>query len=103
MKTKAQGANNGTTLTGLPGTDGTAKATEFFKNVTAGVSALRRGLTATAAGDCGAINLWRDDAGKFRCEFYVRLTTRESTEFERLGQVVVWLQRWLPEIHGGAA
>lgn len=55
------------TLVDLPGTQ-SPKEYESCSSATGAIKALRKGLAATASGDRGAINLWRDDTGQLRGE-----------------------------------
>jgi len=64
---------------------------------------IKSGLAATSAADHGAINVWRDDAGKYRCHRMVFLAVKDSHEFDTLAQVRAWLPGALSKIRGDSA
>jgi hypothetical protein len=85
-------------LTGLSGTDGKSRECVFVRSVPATLKVLRSGLAATAAGDNGAINVWRDDDGNYRCEFQRFMSVKDSQIFRHLVSVESWLKEWLEKI-----
>jgi GH15 family glucan-1,4-alpha-glucosidase len=64
---------------------------------------LRAGLAATAAGDCGAINVWRDLSGSLRGEAMRRMITVDSQMFADLQEVASWTRKWLEKIEVDAS
>jgi hypothetical protein len=84
------------TLRGLPGTKRNRKA-GFVHSVTAALQALRAKGAATAASDNGALNIWRDDSGAYRCEFMRYRASVDRQIFHRVSDVRRWLKTWLPK------
>lgn len=83
-------------LTDLPGVSKKVVDCSFFRTINQCFNGLRKFNAVTAAGDNGAINVWRDDAGKYRVAFYRRLCTVASETFDSQKQVRIWLQQWMP-------
>lgn len=77
------------TLVDLPGTQ-SPKEYESCSSATGAIKALRKGLAATASGDRGAINLWRDDTGQLRGERFRFLLLQESAEFGTIASARIW-------------
>lgn len=53
----------------------------------------------TAAGDTGAVNVWRDDAGKWRADMQRRMHCLSKTTVEALTDLRPWLEEWWPQMH----
>ena len=85
-------------LRGLPGTLGVLEA-EIVRSVSGAVKALRAGKAATAAGPNGAINVWCDDAGVYRCEAMRLYRTLEATTFRAQKDICPWVRKWLAKIN----
>ena len=85
------------TLVGLPGTSGNTEAEEVHSR-TAAIRALRSGIAATASGDAGALNVWIDDGGKYRCEFMQHRATVRADVHQFIAAVDAWLAEWLPRM-----
>ena len=84
-------------LSGLPGRKRDLRALNVA-SPTAALLALRSKLAASAAGSDGALNVWRDDVGMYRCEFMRFRRTVDSRVFHRLIEVRGWLKEWLPKV-----
>lgn len=84
-------------LTNLPGRPGITKA-EGVSSRTAAINALRSGNAVTASGDDGAINVYRDNAGEFRCIFCQFRVRIKSETFRHLAAVDEWLREWFPKL-----
>ena len=84
-------------LSGLPGTQRDQEAV-YVTSPTGAIRALRGKLAATAAGDEGALNVWRDDAGAYRCEFQRYWVTVDHQTYRTLREVREWLTAWLPKM-----
>lgn len=74
----------------LPGAPGIRDA-EFFYSVSGCLSILRRGVVAGAAGDDGAINVWRDDSGILRANRCVRWSIVDTQQFDSIERLKQWL------------
>lgn len=70
------------------------------------VSGFKNGLTnhraCSGAGDHGAVIVWRDDAGGYRCAFQRFQNTIASVCLESKAAVYGWLKEWLPKMHARA-
>lgn len=51
-----------------------------------------------AAGDHGAVQVWIDDAGKYRGAFMQRFSIVDGQEFKTKKQINAWLKEWLPRM-----
>jgi len=81
-------------LVDLPGTSGDKEA-DLFYSATAAVNSLRAGRAATAAGDNGAINVWKDDAGNYRVELMRYRSTVMSASLSTLRAVRAHVKEYL--------
>lgn len=67
------------------------------------VNGFKRGLTnhraCSAAGDHGAVMVWQDDAGSYRCAFQRYCATLASATFNSKAGVYRWLAAFLPKMH----
>lgn len=61
---------------------------------------LREHRIVSAAGDNGAINVWRDDDGFFRAEAFRYMVTQDSKRFGAKKLALAWVRDWLPRIKG---
>jgi hypothetical protein len=87
-------------LVGLPGiADGAIDNVRFFKSVHGCMKLLRTERGATAAGDYGAVNVYLDDDGEYRCIFMVHFMTRSSVSMGTKRAVMQWLKEWLPHCY----
>lgn len=85
------------TLVDLPDTTGDVQAV-MVGSVTEAAKYLRQQMAVTAAGLTGALNVWRDDNGEWRCEFMRNLVTVERANFAHVAAVVQWLKEWWPSV-----
>ncbi len=80
-------------LTGLPGTSGSVPVV-FFKSAAECIRIMRnRSDAACAAGDNGAINVWRDKDGNLRAHVQRHQRTIDEAEFGKKGYNR--LSKWL--------
>ena len=86
-------------LIGLAGTR-KVRHCEFFESPSGAVSCLRRKMASTSAGDYGAINVWDDKDGNYRCESMAHYNVLDSQVFSSLRAVRSWVSIWLRKIHG---
>jgi hypothetical protein len=56
------------------------------------------GYAATTAGSNGAINIWQDDEGQYRCEAMRHLATVEKKRYKKIQQAIGWTNRWMQKI-----
>jgi hypothetical protein len=87
--------------TGLPGVrGGTIKPRgKHIARTVAGVMAiLQKGRIASAAGDDGAVTVWRDDEGSWRCEFSRWRSPVDNQTFDTKAAVQRWLVEWMPKL-----
>ena len=68
----------------------------LFINEASDVNAiLAKGKAATAADRNGAINIWVDDTGRFKCEAMRYMQTVEEKDFSQMSSVTRWAKKWL--------
>ena len=84
-------------LVGLPGTSRKIEAVIVDSGAQA-VKALRDGKAATAAGPNGAINVWIDDGGRYRCHLQVFREVNHSANCRSLRSVSAWVREYLARI-----
>ncbi len=82
---------------GLPGTR-KVRRVEMFRTPAGAIRLLRKRIVATAANDNGAVNVWDDREGFYRCESYRHMSILESRRFSNLREVRSWLKEWLRKI-----
>jgi hypothetical protein len=85
-------------LKALEGVAGGQKRAAQVSSRSAGMRGLMRFGAITAAGSDGAINVWLDDSGKYRCELYRDRRVVDRAEWQFLGAVDAWLAEKLPTI-----
>lgn len=86
-------------LIGLPGVaGGRIDDVSFFRTVSHAMKLLVTDRAATAAGDHGAVTVYRDDTGKWHCAFHRHWMEVEHTVVERKTDIRSWLLQWLPQI-----
>lgn len=86
-------------LSGLPGLSKSVEA-GGFSTVAGAMRCLRDNGAGTAAGDCGAINVWIDDRGYPRGEFMRYMSTKSRYEGGTKEGLQQWLKTWIPELEG---
>ena len=84
-------------LTNLPYTRKIRRC-EMVKSANAVIDCLRRGVAATAAGDTGAINVWDDRDGFYRCEAMRWRVTVNEQKYKSLRKVREWSKHWIAQI-----
>ena len=87
-------------LRGLPNTRKIRRC-EHISSAAVAVTLLRCGIAGTTANDYGAINVWNDWDGKYRCESMRHFVTLESKTFTSLTAVRKWVSVWLRNISTG--
>jgi len=82
-------------LTNLEGIDKDEIECDFIHNGNEVESILEKGIAATAAGDNGAINIWKDRDGFIRCESMKLMKTTDKKIFNNINDVQLWADEWL--------
>ena len=59
---------------------------------------LAKGIAAATADDNGALSIWIDDNGYYRCEAQRYCKTIDSRIYTHLKSVIKWATKWLEEI-----
>lgn len=86
-------------LSGLPGTgDKVFKIKEFGRSVSHMMRLYRKHRFATASGENGSINIWKDDKGKHRAERDRYKINMGELETSSLNVLQGWLKRNYPKI-----
>lgn len=71
---------------------------ERFRSGAEAVRWLSKRVACTAADDFGALNVWNDKFGKYRCEAMRWCRTVDSRTFTSLREVQRWCVEWLVRI-----
>jgi len=90
-------------LTGLPGVKRKETPCAGFRSPSGALRVLRRGLAASTASDNGAVIVWTDDAGFYRCEFNRHRQPINREKYRTQVQVVAWLKEWMPKMEKDVA
>lgn len=90
-------------LVGLEGIKRKQIEAVFFRSADELSSIIEEGKGATAAGDNGAINIWKDDTGFIRCEMQRYLRRMDSKIYRTISGAKRWATKWLKQIHSSDA
>jgi len=71
---------------------------EMFGSVAGALRILGKNLVATTANDNGALNVWKDRDGIYRCKSYLHRNILESKNYSNLRLVRAWLKKWMLKI-----
>jgi len=85
-------------LVGLEGVRKKALDARFFNKPVQASRFLRTHRALTAAGDNGAINVWIDDAGRYRATFYRHYATLSTWRGKQKTRLTEWLKAWMPKM-----
>lgn len=85
-------------LIDLPGTNGREIECEFATSVAGMIRGITRHMAATTAGDHGAVNVWVDDEGRYRSNFYRFMSTKDEQVFTSVKSLREWLKVWMPRM-----
>lgn len=85
-------------LVGLEGVRKKSLDARFFHKPSQASRLLRTHRALTAASDNGAINVWIDDAGRFRAAFYRHYQTLSSWRGKKKTRLTEWLNIWMPKM-----
>ncbi len=83
----------------LEGVRGGKRKGEWAKSAHAVFAVLKRNHVATDAGDHGALNVYRNDAGQYHCEFMRHYFSLSKKLFTSQAKVRAWLKKWRPELN----
>lgn len=87
-------------LIGLPGVaGGEIDDMSYFSSITDGLKKLTSFRAVTAAGDNGAVTVYKDDEGHYRCMFARHMTNHDETTTPTKSGVRDWLKSWHPKMH----
>lgn len=81
----------------LPGWKGVRKVHQF-KSITEAMRLVRAGKVASTAGDCGAVDAYRDRAGNYRGHLCKWGIVTAEIKAESISELRDFLVRQLPEI-----
>lgn len=70
----------------------------FFLKKPIEIKKVTKTLAATAAENNGAINIWIDDDGNFRCESMRFFQSLEKQIYDDINDAKTWARKWLSEI-----
>jgi len=85
-------------LTGLPGIKRRRVRAALVNSISAFMAVfMTRTKAATGAGDHGAVNVYIDDDGSYRCQFMRRHTVIDASWFTTKAGVRRWLSEWWPK------
>lgn len=71
---------------------------EFFKKPSELKGIFEKKLAATSADYNGAINVYIDDNGKYRCEAMKNLSSVEKQVYNTIDEAEAWSKKWLRKI-----
>ena len=84
-------------LNGLAGVKGPVEAVYIF-NTTEGMRQFKEYRAITAAGDKGALTVWKRDDHEYGCERYSHMVVQDSATLTTLAAVRIWLRENLHHI-----
>ena len=82
---------------GLPGTR-KVRHCERFRTPAGAIALLRRNIVGVTADDNGALNVWKDKFGKYRCMACRYMVEIDSRTFTSLAATREWVAEWLENI-----
>lgn len=85
-------------LRGLSGVKRKSLEAQIFRRPDQASRLLRTNRAITAADSNGAVNVWRDDAGLYRAEFYQHCVTKASWRGKQKTRLTEWLKTWMPKM-----
>lgn len=87
------------TFKGMPDVKRGTLRGPMVRTVNGFLIALRKHRICSAAGDDGAVNVYRADDGTFRCSFCRYLAYVSNETFTNKTAVRKWLREWLPKMY----
>lgn len=85
-------------LCGMEGVAGGSLDCSIAYSMTGTMKALMTERAVTGSGDNGAWNVWIDDAGLYRCNFYRYMQLLDVAAFTTKVELRNWLRTWIPEV-----
>lgn len=85
-------------LNGLEGVKKKETPCKIFNKVGEVKNILKSGEAATTADSNGAINVWVDDDGYYRCESMAWMRTLDKQIYKKMSDVNKWVSIWLKKI-----
>jgi len=70
----------------------------FFDEISEIKEILEMGCAATRGEYNGAINIWKDDSGKYRASVHRNLSTIDSIETPKIKAIESYVKTWIPKI-----
>lgn len=86
-------------LKDLSGTERKEIPVLFIKNIEDIQVVLNNGMACTDAGSNGAINIWKDDENKIRCEAMKYMSSVELKIYDKISDAKRWYSRWKTKIY----
>lgn len=84
---------------GLPGVKAKRLGGVMVNSPTGAMKSIRECRVCSAAGDHGAVTLWRDDEGNLRTCFQVRWSTVAAETHATRDSALRWLKAWWPAMY----
>lgn len=91
------------TFKGMPGVRAKQLRGPMKSTASGFMTALRKYRYCADAGDFGAVSVYRDDDGNYRCSFQVYMSSKAGGVFKTKREVRDWLVKWLPAQRDQAA
>ncbi len=89
-------------LDGVRGGKINPRGKHFARSISGVMTILRKGRVCSSAGDNGAVTVWRDDAGFYRCDFSRWGRTINCQTVASKAAVRRWLADWMPKMDEAA-
>lgn len=67
-------------------------------SVTDAMAFIRFGHAIAAAGDDGALCVWKDDRGEWVCHFMRFMSVKSRKTFKHIAPIAEWLKEWWPKM-----
>jgi hypothetical protein len=90
-------------LTGVNGGVLEGSFEHHFSTITGAKRILKTERICATAGDAGAVTIWIDDAGAYRCRFSRHGATENEECFGAKFKAFDWLKEWRPRCYSNLA
>lgn len=91
--------NTKRTFTGLPGVLEHELPGLMVNSLSGALRNLGPSRVCSDAGDVGAVTVWIDSAGSYRCAFTNQWAVIDTVTVTTKQAVKRWLQEWIPKMH----